>query len=152
MILLMRNERGITLTSLVVYCVILMIVIGIVSVMTANVQQNMSTIKSLKGYITEVNKLSMYMVDETKNGSNDVVKISGDGASIEFKNGNKYIFAVDSIYKVSSDNRKIKICDNVEGCKFRYILESNQKVVKVALQFVSDGQIVNKNMEYVFTI
>lgn len=148
----MRNQRGVTLMTLVVYCVVMVIVIGIVSGITANAQQHMGTIQSLQGYTTELNKLSMYMVEETKNGANGVKKISGDGTSIEFKSGNKYIFTDYSIYKVSFDSKKIKICSDVQSCKFEYNLENKQEIVKTVLKFTNQGNIVTKTMEYVFTL
>lgn len=145
----MRNEKGLTLVTVIIYCTIMVLVIGIVSVIQMTTNNNLETIQSLKGYIPEINKLSMYMLAETKDAENGVKKLAGDGSSIEFKNGDKYIFSDNSVYKIFSNNRKVKVCEDLINCVFEYDMQNRKEILKVTLQMGTD-EIVTKTMEYVF--
>ena len=144
----MKSEKGITLVTMVVYSIMMMIVIGIVAAIQANVNKNLANLDTIQGYVPEFNKLSMYMLDETKKENNGIKKVSGDGFAIEFKLGNKYIYTDNSIYKITTDNKKIKICNNVKDCKFQYDIENNKDIVKVNLK-VGETTTINQIMEYV---
>lgn len=145
----MKSQKGITLMSIVLYCTIMVLIIGIVSVIRTHTESNIANIESLKGYVPEINKLSMYMVTETKDAANGVKKVSGNGSLIEFKTGNTYVFADNGIYKVSTDNKKIKICEDIVNCVFEYDVQNRKEIVKVTLQ-VGTEEIITKTMEYVF--
>lgn len=145
----MKNQKGLTLITTVLYCTIMLLIIGVVGVIRINTDKNIANIQELKGYVPEINKLSMYMIAETKDSTNAVKKISGDGSSIEFKNGNKYVFTDNEIYKVSSDNKKIKICEEIINCVFEYDMQNRKDIVKVTLQ-VGRDEIIQKTMEYIF--
>lgn len=145
----MTNQKGITLITLVLYCTIMLLVIGVVSVIKINTDKNIADIQSLKGYIPEINKLSMYMLGETKNSTNGIKKIAGDGSSVEFINGNKYVFLDFGIYKLNDEGKKIKICDNVKNCVFEYDMKNRKDIIKITIQIGTD-EIITRTMEYVF--
>lgn len=146
----MKSERGITLATLVLYSTIMLLVITAVSVIKVNTDKNIENLEDMKGSIPELNKISMYMLSETKNSTNAVKKISGDGATIEFTNGDKYIFADKALYKWDSDNKKIKICENVMNCIFKYSLENGNDIVRVTIQ-IGSKEIITKTMDYIFS-
>lgn len=140
----MKNEKGITLISLTIYCIGMVITIALIATVTTNVNGNISELKENLSYLQEINKLSMYMIEETKNEQNSIHKLAGDGSYIEFKNGNVYLFADNSIYR-----NEVKICKNIKSCFFSSNVQNEKDIVKVVIS-AGDKKILTKTMEYVF--
>jgi len=144
----MKNEKGVTIVTIVVYCIILMVMIGIISAIRSNAESNMRSIIELKGAVPEINKLSMYMIEETKDPTNGIKKISADRKTIEFKSGNIYVWADNGIYKVTN-NKKIRICEEINDCIFEYDVQNSKEILKVTMQLAGSTNAI-KTMEYVF--
>lgn len=140
----MRSEKGITLISMGIYCVAMLMIIALVATITSNTNGNIKKLEENLGDLPEINKLSMYMLEETKNESNSVHKLAGDGSYIEFSNGNVYLFKNESIYR-----NKVKICSNIKNCFFTSDVENQKDIVKVIIS-IGDKNTITKTLEYVF--
>ena len=127
------NERGVTLTSLIVYIIGLTIVVGVIATLTSFFYKNMeieninddSTIQYTKFsniFLKEINRENNYVIDSRT--TNNEEKIS----YIIFASGNQYTYRSinHSIYK-----NNIKICDNVIDCDFNYTLIDSKYNIKV---------------------
>ena len=65
----MKTEKGVTLTALVAYISVFMIIISMVTAISAHFYKNVAKVESAPKYVTEFNKFSMFFVaDVKKNG------------------------------------------------------------------------------------
>ncbi len=106
----MKQDRGITTTSLIIYIIAMLIVIGIIATITSFFYTNIINVEDSSNNVSEITKFNMYFLQETKNQNNDIVK--NTEKSITFLTGNTFTFQDNSIYL----NRS-KICKNVKDLK-----------------------------------
>lgn len=124
----MKNNKGITLISLITYIIGLTIVVGLIATLTSFFYKNIH-VSEINSDTTQYTKFSSIFLEETNKNDNFVIdcKSLTDGISyIIFSSKNQYTFNAKSksIYK-----NNIKICDNVEICDFSYtFVDSNYKI------------------------
>ena len=119
----MKNNRGITLTSVIIYVIGLIVVVGTISTITTyfyknikvdeiNDDSNTQYTQFSSVFLKEINKEGNYVV-ETKTEKDENNNITS--SYIIFGTGNQYTFLSSnhSIYK-----NKVKICENIENCEF----------------------------------
>lgn len=133
----MKNNKGITLTSLIIYVIGMLIVVATISTLTSYFYKNIDIETISDDSTTQYTKFSSIFLDEINKSSNTVidcktvkendVKIS----YIIFSSGNQYTFKSEnnSIYK-----NKIKICSNIDDCDFSYTFGDSKYSVKVNLK------------------
>lgn len=126
----MKNNKGITMISLITYIMGLTIVLALVATLTSFFFKNIST-KDVDSDTTQYTKFSSIFLEEINNKNNSVIecKSLNNGVSyIIFSSGNQYTFNANSkcIYK-----NKIKICENVEICDFSYTFVDSKYKIKV---------------------
>lgn len=121
----MKNNKGVTLTSLVIYIVLITVVMAIVMRITTHFSNNMENMADVS-FETEFNKLNLYLLDESKKTNNRIQEIK-DGTQITFSNGNKYFYNAEN--KTIYLNGNIKVCENVETCLFEKKTSENGKEV-----------------------
>ena len=126
----MRNNKGITMISLITYIMGLTIVLALIATLTTFFFKNISA-KDLNSDTTQYTKFSSIFLEEINNKNNSVIecKSLNNGVSyIIFSSGNQYTFNANSkcIYK-----NKIKICGNVETCDFSYTFVDSKYKIKV---------------------
>lgn len=137
----MKSNRGVTTTSLIIYVIAMMIVIGIIATITSFFYTNVINTKDSSDNISEITKFNMYFLEETKNENNSIMNISEK--NVLFKTGNMFTFADNSIYF-----NKIKICENVKDMKFSEEEINNKKVIKVLI-VLGDTMEYTKSTNYV---
>lgn len=140
----MKNNKGITLTSLVIYITLIFVIIGIVMRITTHFRNSMVDVADTT-FQTEFNKINMYLLEESKKTNNEIIEII-DGTQISFTNGNKYTY--NSTDKNIYLNNTIKICENVESCLFEEKIAQNGKRVIV---FTIEIEDTIKTTEYVIS-
>ena len=113
----MKSEKGITLTSLILYIVVLLVVIATLSVISTHFYSNTSYITDMGKYIAEFNKFNMYFIEDVKNNSR-LYSIVED--KIVFEDGTIYTYSNNSIYR-----NKVEICKNIYNCSFSQIEETD---------------------------
>lgn len=126
----MRNNKGVTMISLITYIMGLTIVLALIATLTTFFFKNTSA-KDLNSDTTQYTKFSSIFLEEINNKNNSVIecKSLNNGVSyIIFSSGNQYTFNTNSkcIYK-----NKIKICENVEICDFSYTFIDSKYKIKV---------------------
>lgn len=128
----MKNNRGVTLTSVIIYIIGMAIVIGIISTLTSFFYKNIdiSAINDDSGtqytkfssiFLEEINKENNYVID-----CKTIVENDKKTSYIIFSDGNQYTFKNNSIYK-----NKIKICQNIDDCDFSYSFVDSTYKIKV---------------------
>lgn len=141
----MKSEKGITLTSVVIYIVLVIASIAILSTIRISLQSNINEVnkEGIKNY--EIDKFNMYFLEEVKKQDNEVVSINNDGTIITFKTGNIYMFESDSIKLIEGDNNII-ISRNIEQCEFSKIFMDGKEIIRVVIK-IDNGE--TKTIEYV---
>lgn len=120
----MKNNKGITLTSLVVYIAAIFVVIATLMRITTYFGDNMADVADVS-FETEFQKINLYLLDETKKSKNSILEITEDEKQITFSKGNKYTYNAQEkrIYL----NETIKVCEGVETCLFEEKTADNGK-------------------------
>lgn len=80
----MKSQKGITLTSLVLYIMLVLIVLGILSVITASFQNNLKEVNKEGTKNSEVDSFNMYFLQEVKKQGNKISTISENKDEIIF--------------------------------------------------------------------
>ena len=139
----MKSQKGVTLTSLVIYIAIVLIVVGILAVISANFQNNIKEMHREGTNNSEIDKFNVSFLKEVKKQGNEITSISNN--EILFTTGNKYTFKNDnSIYL----NDNIKIAENIEKCAFSNSLENDKNVIIITIKAINGEE---KTMEYVLS-
>lgn len=129
----MKDEKGITLISLIIYIILLMMVIVLLTKVSDNFFFNLKYISDNKKYTAEFNKFNMYFIEDIKNNKN-TYKL--ESSEIIFENGIIYTYKIDeqAIYR-----NKVKICSNVTNCGFLEVEnEVDKNIIKVIIQIKSE--------------
>ena len=123
-----KKEKGVTLISLTIYVVVMVLVIALIAVITSFFYNNVINIDKEAVELAELNKLNLYMIEETEKEGNSIETISSDGKKITFNNGNAYIIQDNGIYQ-----NTIRICTNVnsEETIFEKSEENDKQILRV---------------------
>lgn len=140
----MKNNKGITLISLVVYMAIIFIVTATIIRITTHFKSNMEDAADIS-FETEFSKLNLYLLDEVKRSDSGIQEIV-DGIEIVFFSGNKYTY--DPEEKTIYLNGNIKICENVDNCLFEQKTAENGKYI-LTLTISVEG--IEKTTNYVIS-
>ena len=136
----MKSQKGVTLTSLAIYIIMLIIVIGILGVISANFQNSVKDINEQGAENVEIDKFNVYFLQEIKKTGNEILSINS--TEIEFITNNKYTFKESSIYL----NDNIKIAQDIRKCEFSQSLINGKTIITVNIQAENNEE---KTMEYV---
>lgn len=137
----MRSNKGITLTSLVIYVIAMVIVVTTVSTITSYFYNNIDNMNASTDSATVFTKFNMYFSEEINIKDNYPLAASADYIVFS-KTGNQYTFKNSSIYK-----NQVKICDNIENCTFE-IAKTNETqeendLVKVYIKTTGNLEYIN---------
>lgn len=133
----MKQERGVTTASLMVYVIAMLIVIGIIATITSFFYTNAINLEDNSSNVSAITKFNMYFLEETKNRNNSIIK--NDEKSITFSTGNTFTFQDNSIYLNS-----IKICEDVKNMGFNIEKVNDKNVINVIIT-------IGENVEYTKT-
>ena len=96
----MKQEKGITLVSLIMYVAVMIIVLAVMSSVITNFYKNNQSLDARVEEILEFNKFNTYFLKEIKLYNNNIDSIkSEDGKTyILFSSGNSFLFDMNKIY------------------------------------------------------
>lgn len=129
----MKNNRGITLTSLIIYVIGMVIVVSLIATLTTFFYKNVN-VDNISKDTTQYTKFSNLFLKEINKKDNDVIEcktIEEDGQKVSyiiFSDGNQYTYEAEnkSVYK-----NNIKICKDVEECEFSYVYIDSTYQIKI---------------------
>ena len=136
----MRSQKGITLTSLGIYIMIILIVLGILATITTSFQMGIKDVNEKGTENLEIDKFNIYFLKEVKKTGNSISKITS--SEIVFATNNKYSFKETDIYL----NDTIKIAEDINKCEFSESLVDGKTVITVTIK-VANG--VEETIEYI---
>lgn len=142
----MREEKGITLTSLVIYVIVMVIVIGVMSSIINHFYNNTGDVHAAVQEIVEFNKFNTYFLKEVKLQGNAVDKFNeiGEKPYILFTSGNSFMFDNNKIYY-----NNIEICKNVKNVSFKSVTADNT-VITAELSFENYSKSINYKIESIY--
>lgn len=153
----MKNQKGITLTSLGIYVVICILVVAMLATITANYKSAIKSMDNEAEYSSEYSKFNLYFLEEVKKQENQkkptITKENNNNYnSIKFETGNefKHDAQKEILYLNKNTGEKIKLIKNVKLCSFELNSENGKDIIKVNIQigdtesraynYVLDGQ------------
>lgn len=139
-----KCEKGITMTSLVIYMVVFILLIGVLTTISTFFYSNIGEIVDTPKYVYDFNKFVMFFGVDIKNYNNAVVTTN----SIQFEGGPTYIYQNNAIYR---DN--VLIAENIIACNFnlsQYTVSStNKNIINVDIQIgKSQADCMTKSVDF----
>lgn len=142
----MKNQKGITLISIVVYVIVMIIILGVMSLIIDNFYNNTDTLQGNVAEIVAFNKFNNYFLKEIKTNNNRVDNVSDN--YILFGTGNSFSFIDNSIYY-----NNIKICNNVKSMQISLGKDGDgldKTIVNVTLGFEKFNKSLNYKIENIY--
>lgn len=143
-----KSEKGITLTALIVYIIVLSIVMGIVTSISTFFYDNIFIIRDSAKYASEFDKFNSFIVIDVKN--NMKVNVDSENKTIIFEDGTTYVYNQNDkgIYR-----GKVKVATNVSRleCSKKIITVNNIDKQILSIDIVignSKKTLVNKKIDY----
>lgn len=126
----MKSEKGITLTSLIIYLGVTLVVVTTIATFTSFFVSNMDEVRAQEDYAPEFNKFSMFFIGDVKNNRTAEVTAT----QVEFADGTIYQYNADekAVYRNST-----KIAEKVDSFSFT----STQETISTTTK-----QIINVKM------
>ena len=138
----MKNNKGITLVSLMMYIIGMVAIAAIISVAVSFYNKNVLTMNDTSDVNMEFNKFDTKMVLETKTAGNKIESVTNN--TIKFTSGNTYTFQDNKIYQ-----NEIVVSDYVKEFIAKLETDGNKQMLRIYILF-GKGQIeVVKNLSYV---
>lgn len=128
----MKSERGVTLTSVMVYIIALSVVVITVGRIMTYFYKNVNNITEDTNTSGAYTSFNSYFTEEINIEGNDVEECvtdssTGESYIIFSKTGSQYTYKNKNIYK-----EKIKIAKDINECKFIY--DETTKVIQVNMK------------------
>ena len=145
----MKNQKGITLVSLLVYIIVMIIIIGGLSTISYNFYRNTQALEVDTEDIVEFSNFNEYFIKEIKKANNKIDKISEDGTYIVFTDGNSFMLNNKSIYY-----NQIEISKNVNSLKFEYDKDEENNeitdIIKVSVEYSNYSKQMKYKLEEIY--
>lgn len=123
----MKSERGVTLTSIMIYVIALTVAVLIIGRITNYFYKNINYVANDTAANAEYTKFNSYFTDEINIEGNEV-ELWEENYILFGKSQNQYTFQSEGIYR-----GKTKISKNVESCKFSYNEETREITVNLTI-------------------
>ena len=129
----MKSNKGVTLTSLIIYVIGMTIMVSIIATLTSFFYKNID-IGDINSNTTQYTKFTSILSEEVNKKNNSVIdcqSLTDRVSYIVFSSGNQYTFNQESksVYR-----NNVKICDNIDICDFSYTYIDSKYKIKVSFQ------------------
>lgn len=139
----MKNQNGITLSSLVIYVIAMTIAIAVISSVITNFYSNTNSIQADTKEVIEFNKFNAYFLKEIKTLNNKVDRL--EDKYILFTSGNSFSYSNSSIYY----NNTV-ICRYVKNITFSFPESENRDIINVNIEFDNFQKSLNYKIEDIY--
>ena len=144
----MKNNKGITLTSLVIYIIGLVILVGTMATLTRYFYNNLDQTTLENKVSKEYTEFTNYITNDINSNKIENVFIREEGKEVLIKfidySSHKYTFTEDSIYYVeikdNQEQKRVRLSKDVDNVNSLFSL--NSKVLWVKVQF-KNGVVYN---------
>lgn len=128
----MRSQKGITLSSVIIYIIAMSIVVGSIATLTRYFYGNIDTMTDRTDATEQHTEFNSYLTKEVNTNGNSVLVNLIDTQNkniIAFSSGNQFKFTDNAIYF-----NKIQLCSNVTSCTFDYDETNNKITVEMQIK------------------
>lgn len=142
----MKSNKGITITSLIIYIIVFTIVIATVSTISGYFIKNTDDIIISTNSSAQHTKFTTYLSDDINSINFSKLEVKQNSININFLDGSShyYIYNDQKIYYMSKKesiiDKTVVLCENVTNNNFEY----NEDTKKLNISLVIDG-IVYQN-------
>lgn len=138
----MKSQKGITLTSLTVYIIVMTIVISVVAFISTYFYKNVDSLSNDINPLTEYTKFNSFFSDEVNHNNIKILECKEN--YVAFDNGVQYMFVLENkaIYR-----NQIKIAEDIEMCKFEYTIKNAKDVITVTMKLGNDTKTVDYTLK-----
>lgn len=125
----MKSEKGVTLISLTVYIIVMTIVIGVVSLVSTFFFKNTKSSSNQIDPMIEYTRFTNFFTEESNRKGIQILEYKEN--YVVFDDGVQYTYVPENrgIYR-----NKVKICNEVEKCRFEYKIKNGKDVIGVTIQ------------------
>lgn len=149
---MLKSNRGITITSLIIYVIVLMVVIALLSGFSGYFYKNVNDITIEQNADEAYTRLLGFLTKDFNTDKPIFIRagISDDNyeyLTLTFRDGaeHQFIHKLSNLYFIDTGHNKIiTLCYNVSSCNFSYIENSGQNTVNLNIT------IDNKSFEKTF--
>ena len=138
---MVKNNKGITLISLIIYVLVVTIVLSILTVVFSNFDKNKDLAEDKGKYIAELDKMALYFIRDSKNNLDANVEVD----RVVFADGTNYKYEKEekSIYR-----NKVKIAQNIEYCTFlrQKISSGGVNKIMITVDIIPSGYEINRRI------
>ena len=141
----MKSEKGVTLTALVAYVAVFIIIIAMVTFVSSYFYKNVEKIQDSPKYISEFNKFSMFFTIDVKRNTS-ITSITSN--SIEFGDGTLYTYSDNKIYR--NGERITKNVKSITFTKSEYTEnEFTKSIVNVNTVIGNGSESITRSIDFV---
>lgn len=142
----MKNNKGITLISLIVYILVFTLIIGLLSGMSSYIYGGLDVVNSGSYSSEEFNKFNLNFIKEVKNNTDANISTDNGNTRIIFENGVNfnYIQSEKAIYR-----DKVKIAEKILVFTAEKEKINKKNVIKITIGTGKDETNFGKTINYV---
>ena len=142
----MKSEKGITLTSLVIYVIGITIIFAVVANLTIYFNKNSRTIEYTTNNSAQITRLNQYLINDTKKENAQITEANENIIIIQ-ANGETIKYTYDKNSKGIYRN-KVKIANDVQGFKVNkeIIYDKTKLLLNVT---IGEQEQIQKDLEYI---
>lgn len=136
----MKSQNGITLSSLIIYIIVMIMVIGVMARVSTMFYNNVNKLDNRTIEISKFNNFNTYFVKEIKLPNNGIDKIENN--YILFKSGNSFLYQNQNIYY-----NDLMIVDNVKNLVFT---RESESVINLNISFEEYSKQIKYKIEEIY--
>ena len=138
----MKSQKGMALTSIIVYIIIMLVAMSIISIITSFFYNNVDETGKNVEPSQEYTRFNRFFTEDINKENAKISECSEAGDYIIFSDGTQYTFKNNNIYR-----GKVLICQNIAEVKFSYTSgeEENKDVINVTYKLTEDSEQKTSN-------
>lgn len=136
----MKSQNGITLSSLIIYIIVMIMAIGVMARVSTMFYNNVNKLDNRTIEISKFNNFNTYFVKEIKLPNNGIDKIENN--YILFKSGNSFLYQNQNIYY-----NDLMIVDNVKNLVFT---RESESVINLNISFEEYSKQIKYKIEEIY--
>lgn len=139
----MKSQKGIALTSIIVYIIVMLVALGVISIITSFFYNNVDEVGKNTEPAQEYTRFTRFFAEDVNKESAKVMKCSEAGDYIVFSDGTQYTFKNQNIYR-----NKVLICKGLYEVKFNYTQGSENEKDVINVEYKATEKSDLKNSEF----
>ena len=143
----MKSEKGITLTSLVMYIIGITIIFAVVANITIYFNKNSRTIEYTTNNSAQITRLNQYLINDTKKENAKIIEANENVITIQ-ANGETIKYTYDKNSKGIYRN-KVKIANDVQSLEIKKEIIYDKTKLSLINITIGEQEQIQKDLEYI---